>query len=87
MYEYPTAHIPVGTRFTILHFSNGLFFRTVDFTACRDGLYAERIVAMPVVAGAGVEVVDCRAARREKQQGGELGERKSRAPQRNGELS
>ena len=64
-YDYPAEVIPVGSRITVLHFSNGIFFRAVDFTACRGGLFAERIVAMPDEAAGRAElaVVDCRAKR------------------------
>jgi len=64
-YDYPTSFVPVGSRITVLHFTHGLYFRTVDFTACRRGLCAERIVALPTRAGNTAEVVDCRALRKQ----------------------
>jgi hypothetical protein len=64
-YDYPAAFVPVGSRITVLHFTHGLYFRTVDFTACRRGLCAERIVALPMGAGNAADVVDCRALRKQ----------------------
>lgn len=52
--------VPHDSLLTLLHFSNGFFYKRVDFVACRKGLAPDRILAMsprPMV-------FDCRAIRK-----------------------
>lgn len=76
-FAYSDKLVPVGTRLTILHFTNGLFFRKLDFTACRRGLCAERAVALDPLDTEGTKgtkvkfkstVVDCRALGKAKRE-------------------
>lgn len=53
-------------RLTVLQFSHGLYHSTVDFTVCRRGLAAERIVALSMDPYGDAEVINCRALGKER---------------------
>ena len=52
--------IPHDSLLTLLHFSNGLFYKRVDFQACRQGLAPDRILAVSPQP----MIFDCRAIRK-----------------------
>ena len=63
--DYPAQAVPVGSRITLLHFSQGLFFKRVDFTTCRDFVAPERVLSVfPLQI-----MYDCRAMRKSKAEG------------------
>src|SRR3989338_387597 len=66
LHPYPVHAIPVGSRVTILHFSNGYFYKRVDLTASRRGFAVDRIMC----CSPSWFVLDCRAIRKAKKQGG-----------------
>ena len=41
---YDSEIVQVGGQATVLHFSSGLFYKRVDFCACRRGLAADRVM-------------------------------------------
>ena len=52
--------VPHDSLLTLLHFSNGLFYKRVDFQACRQGLAPDRILAVSPQP----MIFDCRAIRK-----------------------
>jgi len=72
-YEYPVEKIPVGSVITVFHFAmDGVFYKRIDYLACRKGLVPDRVISANVKLVGSVKAItmdDCRAMQKLEQTG------------------